>query len=128
MPASFDLDETYLVLDYPSATEVAGGPQFWETVHERTDLGKGYLMMVGLDGQDLGLVGDASRRRGDRLSAAGSVDFVLDLPGGNQTVELRGRAGCTVPRGTWHRAIVHEPGDMLFVTPGAGTKHRPFSE
>ena len=47
MPASFDLDETYLVLDYPSATEVAGGPEFWETVHERTDLGTGYLMMVG---------------------------------------------------------------------------------
>ena len=128
MPASFDLDETYLVLDYPSATEVAGGPQFWETVHERTDLGTGYLMMVG--SMDKTWDSWEMHPAGEEIVylLSGSVDFVLDLPGGNQTVELRGRAGCTVPRGTWHRAIVHEPGDMLFVTPGAGTKHRPFGE
>ena len=29
------------------------------------------------------------------------------------------------PRGVWHTADVHEPGEGLFVTPGLGTEHRP---
>ena len=28
--------------------------------------------------------------------------------------------------GVWHRAIVHEPGDALFVTAGLGTEHKPL--
>jgi hypothetical protein len=27
----------------------------------------------------------------------------------------------------WHRAIIHEPGDMLFITRGEGTQHRPVA-
>ena len=128
MPASFDLDEVYIHLDYPGATTMEGGEQFWKTIRERTELGRGYLMMVGT--MDKTWDSWEMHPAGEEIVylLSGSVDFVLDLPGGNQTVELRGRAGCTVPRGTWHRAIVHEPGDMLFVTPGAGTKHRPFGE
>jgi hypothetical protein len=30
-----------------------------------------------------------------------------------------------VKMSAWHRAIVHQPGDALFVTPGAGTRTRP---
>lgn len=29
-------------------------------------------------------------------------------------------------RGDWHRAIVHEPSTLLFITHGAGTQHRPI--
>lgn len=32
---------------------------------------------------------------------------------------------CLIPRGTWHTIKVHEAGDLLFVTPGEGTQHRP---
>jgi len=32
-----------------------------------------------------------------------------------------------VPQGVWHRAEVKKPGTLLFITPGAGTEHRPVS-
>jgi hypothetical protein len=28
-------------------------------------------------------------------------------------------------RGDWHRAIVHQPSVLLFITYGTGTEHRP---
>lgn len=31
---------------------------------------------------------------------------------------------CVVPRGVWHRFEVHQPGRLLFITPGEGTHHR----
>jgi len=40
-------------------------------------------------------------------------------------ITLRGRGACIVPRGQWHRAVVHEPSELLHVTRGAGTRHRP---
>ena len=56
---------------------------------------------------------------------SGSVDLVLDVDGGEQVVELRGRTGCLVPRGVWHHAIVHTESEVLHITPGEGTQHRP---
>jgi hypothetical protein len=32
-----------------------------------------------------------------------------------------------VPRNTWHRALVKKPGKLMFITPGAGTEHRPVT-
>jgi mannose-6-phosphate isomerase-like protein (cupin superfamily) len=59
---------------------------------------------------------------------SGSVDFILDEGGVEQTVELRAPgAFAVVPRETWHRARAHAPTTMLFVTPGHGTQHRPFT-
>lgn len=57
---------------------------------------------------------------------SGSVDFVLEEPAGERLIELRGRSTVVVPRGAWHRAIVHEPGEMLHITFGRGTEHRPL--
>ena len=32
-----------------------------------------------------------------------------------------------VPRGVWHRGLARKPGKMMFITPGAGTEHRPVT-
>ena len=32
-----------------------------------------------------------------------------------------------VPKGVWHRGIVKKPGQLMFITPGAGTEHRPVA-
>jgi len=126
MPAPFDLDQTYIHLDHPNATELPVDDDFWQTIGQRTELSRGYLMMVGP--MDETWTSWERHPSGEEIVylLAGSVDFVLDLPDGEQTLELRGRSCCIVPRNTWHRAIVHEPGDMLFVTPGEGTTHRPL--
>ncbi|WP_237244267.1 MULTISPECIES: hypothetical protein [Sorangium] len=57
---------------------------------------------------------------------SGASDIVLQEQGGERVVELRARTACKVPQGAWHRFIVREPGDMLAITYGKGTQHRPL--
>ncbi|MDQ3908353.1 MAG: cupin domain-containing protein [Acidobacteriota bacterium] len=66
---------------------------------------------------------------GDELlyQLSGASVVVLGGEGGaGREVELGAGRACVVPRGTWHRLVVREPGLLLFVTPGAGTEHRPL--
>ena len=64
---------------------------------------------------------------GDELVVllSGRVDVIQDLPEGHHTVSLRAGRAMVNPKGVWHTNDVHEPGSALFVTPGAGTEHRP---
>ena len=52
---------------------------------------------------------------------------ILEELHGERVVELRAGEACIVPQGVWHRLLVHESGDLLFLTPGEGTAHRPIS-
>ena len=56
---------------------------------------------------------------------SGAIDVVLDVDGAHRVVELRERAACVIPCGTWHKQIVREPGHELAITYGKGTQHRP---
>jgi len=57
---------------------------------------------------------------------SGAVDVVMEHGQGDRVVELRHGTACLVPRGTWHRLVVHQPGEMLALTYGRGTRHRPL--
>ena len=57
-------------------------------------------------------------------AAVGRVDVIQELPGGQHVVELRPGQAVINPKGIWHTSDVHEPGDALFITPGAGTEHK----
>ena len=59
------------------------------------------------------------------LLLAGRVDLIQDVDGTERRIELHPGDAVLNPPGVWHTADVHEPGDALFVTPGAGTEHRP---
>ena len=56
---------------------------------------------------------------------SGRVDFVLEESYGQRVISLQGHETCVVPKGTWHRIVVREPSDVLFVTFGLGTEHKP---
>jgi mannose-6-phosphate isomerase-like protein (cupin superfamily) len=64
---------------------------------------------------------------GDELVVllSGRLDVTQDLPDGERTLELRPGQAIINPKGVWHTSDVHEPGEALFITPGAGTEHRP---
>ena len=64
---------------------------------------------------------------GDEVLAlvSGAVDLIFDDAGGERRVALEAGQVCVVPRGTWHRFVVHAPATLLFNTPGAGTQHKP---
>ena len=50
---------------------------------------------------------------------------MLALPEGECAIALRAGATCIVPKGVWHHFVVREPGEMLGITFGRGTQHRP---
>jgi mannose-6-phosphate isomerase-like protein (cupin superfamily) len=56
---------------------------------------------------------------------SGRVDFILEESYGERVIALQGRDSCVVPKGTWHRIVVRLPSDVLFITFGLGTEHRP---
>ena len=51
--------------------------------------------------------------------------IVLETDGGEQRATIKPGETFIVPRGVWHRGIVTAPGRLMFVTPGAGTEHKP---
>jgi mannose-6-phosphate isomerase-like protein (cupin superfamily) len=55
----------------------------------------------------------------------GAIEVVLDEPGGERVVALHAGQTCIVPRGVWHRLMLRQPSDLLFVTPPHGTQLRP---
>jgi mannose-6-phosphate isomerase-like protein (cupin superfamily) len=58
---------------------------------------------------------------------SGRMACILEEVHGERVVELRAGEVCIVPQGVWHRLLVREPGDLLFLTPAEGTAQRPIS-
>lgn len=124
---TFDLTTTYAQLDDgPTTRPVEVDERFWATIADRSELEGGRLVMVMryTDDWDSWEMHPA----GDELVYAldGAVDLILDEEDGERVVQLRTRTGCVVPRGVWHRGVVHTPGDVLHITRGEGTRHRPL--
>lgn len=109
---TFDLTETYVHLeDGPRAAAVSVGPDFWERRGVGTPLHDGRLVMIFRFDEIVFLL-------------SGALDLVVEEDGRERVIPLRGRGGCIVPRGLWHRAVIHAPGETLHVTRGAGTETR----
>ncbi len=56
---------------------------------------------------------------------SGAMDVVLEQEGGDRVVQLRPGTACVVPPGVWHRQVLAGPCDLLALTYGRGTRHRP---
>jgi len=126
MSKAFSLDSTYLHLrPDDSALAMEGGARFWAGIAERRDLEEGRLM--GKTGQTEDWDHWERHPAGDEILVllSGELELVLDLPGGEQRARMAAGETFVVPKGIWHRGIVHKPGELMFITPGAGTEHRP---
>ncbi|NQW50483.1 MAG: cupin domain-containing protein [Rhodospirillales bacterium] len=129
MAGAFTLDGTYIHLKPDdSARAMEGGDRFWATIQERTDLDEGRLM--GATGQSKDWGHWERHPAGDEILTllSGEIELVLDTLGGEQRALLKPGQTFIVPRGIWHRAIVKEAGQLMFLTPGAGTEHRPVDK
>jgi quercetin dioxygenase-like cupin family protein len=125
-PQAIDLASTYVQLDDgPEAREVPVGPDFWETIAQRADLHGGRLVVVAHNAADWPTWEMHPAGEEVVYLLSGTVDLVLAEPDGERAIALCPGQAVVVPRGVWHRAIVHQPGDTLHVTRGAGTQHRP---
>ncbi len=121
----FDLVSHYLaVADGPDVKRIDVGPDFWQTIEERTDLGD---RLVGVFRYERDWDSWEVHPAGDEIVVllSGAADLVLDAPGGQRIVALRDHDACIVPRGVWHTANVLSPAEALHITRGAGTQNRP---
>ncbi len=126
-PSAFDLREHYLHLDNDGGAEaVEGGPVFWRRLMSGE---------IGFDGRLVtasDLTEDTAHWEmhpaGEELllCQSGRFEVRLDSPDGEAIVELGAGQAFVVPRGAWHRLRVHEPGRVIFMTWGEGTRHRPL--
>ena len=126
MNPAFTLDSTYIHLrPDESALAMEGGAKFWAGIAGRHDLGQGRLM--GSTDQKADWPHWERHPAGDEILTllSGAMVLVLDMPGGEQRAALKPGETFIVPKGVWHRGIVTAPGRLMFVTPGAGTEHKP---
>jgi mannose-6-phosphate isomerase-like protein (cupin superfamily) len=125
-PDGLDPLETFVHLRPDGSTALLpGGEAFWS-------LPPSELERIGRDWMVLELAFDADwpnwemHPHGDEFVylLSGSVDLLLEEPGGAQTLPIRGRGAVVIPKGVWHTAKVHEPSRMLHITLGDGTQSR----
>jgi uncharacterized cupin superfamily protein len=55
----------------------------------------------------------------------GRMTLLQDRDGTEVRIPMTGGQAVVNPKGVWHTADVHEPGRVLYITPGLGTEHRP---
>jgi mannose-6-phosphate isomerase-like protein (cupin superfamily) len=124
MSKPFTLDATYCICDPTRA------PSRWKAgagIAERRDLDRGRLMGKTVQTKDWD---DWERHpAGDEILIllSGELELVLEMPDGEQRAVLQAGETFVVPRGVWHRGIVRQPGQLMFITPGGGTEHRPVA-
>jgi mannose-6-phosphate isomerase-like protein (cupin superfamily) len=124
----FSLASTYVHLrPDESAVTMEGGDAFWAGIAQRTDLDRGRLM--GKSGQSKDWDHWERHPAGEEILTllSGELELVLDRPAGEQRMVLKAGETFVMPRGIWHRGIVRQPGELMFITPGAGTEHRPVA-
>lgn len=125
--AGFDLTSTYVHLRPDGgAAPIAVDERFWATIADRRELDEGYLVTRGRSTEDWPHW--EVHPEGEELVVvlSGRIDLQLDDERRQWTVPLRAGQAWINPRGVWHRALVREPADMLFITAGRGTRHRPL--
>jgi len=128
MNKAFTLDSIYVNLrPDDSATTLKIGPRFWATVEKRTDLNSGRLVGTTLQKKDWPIW--ERHPGGDEILIllSGELEMVLETRTGIRKTRLKAGQTFVVPRDTWHRALVKKPGKLMFITPGAGTEHRPVT-
>lgn len=125
----FDLRRAHVSLDDRGASaplEIT--PQFWpDVLAGRRQLGR---WLLGANHRSEDTTSWDLHPHGECIATllTGAIDIVLeaDSHGSETTVELREPgASVVIPRGVWHRQVVHTPSDLLFLTAGQGTKQRP---
>lgn len=133
--SSYNLNNHYIFLEEEKALSIEVTPSFWEELMtnnlqsenaRRVAEGKGWL--VSAYQMDESFPTWELHPEGDEILflVSGLIDVIFEENGKERTISLCAGATCTVPRNMWHRQIVHQPGQMLAITYGRGTQHRPI--
>lgn len=125
--AASRLTETYLELRGDGGVEhIPLTPAFWPDLISGKRRLDGRLIMAAAMTEDM--THWEIHPAGDEilLLLAGRMTVVLESDGGDEETTLQAGEAFVVPQGRWHRIEVIEPGELVFMTPGEGTEHKPL--
>jgi mannose-6-phosphate isomerase-like protein (cupin superfamily) len=127
--APFELSEFRVHLeDGPRARALAITDDFWDRVEGDAGLSGGRILgaFFARVPDDLHPSMWEMHPEGDELLylCSGAIDLVLEDQNGERTLALDAGSACIVPPGVWHRLLLREPGVLLAVTRGKGTRLR----
>jgi len=132
----FDLRKKYVFLeDGGAAPSVEVTETFWRELMGGSPSSEAMMRISRGDGWLAGVYTMNTDSAGWEMHPAGeeilfllsgSMAVILEMPDEEHLVELHPGQACIVPRGTWHRLIVYSPGEMIGITYGKGTRHRPL--
>ena len=128
-PPSFDLHATYVEMRGDGrSTAIKNTPSFWPDVMSGKRQIDGRLVLGFSISEDMSHW--EMHPVGEELICltSGAIDVVLDESGAERTVSLEGGQACLIPVGAWHRFVVHQAGEVIAVTAGEGTQHRPYEK
>ncbi len=136
MSETIDPFHNYLLLEADGqAARLPGGEAFWEQLMsgETTDPLIRQLQqsrqgrLVSAFRMDADWTNWEMHPQGDELLVMlrGRATFLLELPDGLRETELHEDRMLVVPRGVWHTARISSPIQLLAITPGYGTQHKP---
>jgi quercetin dioxygenase-like cupin family protein len=124
----FDLETTYLFLDGTGGLVAQhAGPDFWADIAGNPNARNTLVSTFG---------GDGDWDSWEMHPAGAEVLVVLDgapvvwlehPDGALQRIAARPGATVIAPKGAWHRCECDHAYKMLFITYGAGTRHRPVT-
>lgn len=122
---SHDATSTYVHLaEGPDVSVIPVTDDFWATIHERTELHTGRLVMATTVDADWNIW--EMHPDGDELIVVteGRVRLHLDDGHAVSQVTVDAPQFVVMPAGTWHTADSLGPARLLIVTWGEGTEHR----
>jgi quercetin dioxygenase-like cupin family protein len=131
MSSAFDLSKTHVHLGLgsravpvPDFEWTAEFLERYTTEHEH-DGDEGRLVMISSSNESWTFW--ERHPAGDELVVviSGRMTLFQDIDSTDRRIALGPGEAAINPRGVWHTTDVHEPGKVLFVTPGRGTEHRP---
>ncbi len=125
--AASRLTETYLELRGDGGVaHIPLTPAFWPDLVSGKRRLDGRLIMAAAMTEDM--THWEIHPAGDEilLLLAGRMTVVLESDGGDEETTLQAGEAFVVPQGRWHRIKVIEPGELVFMTPGEGTEHKPL--
>ena len=128
-PKQLDLSSTFVVIEPDqSALPVEVTPTLYEELNARFDGFRGRFLVSSFS-FDSDWSSWEMHPAGDEIVylVSGGVELILEHDGAQNSISLsKPGAYAIVPKGTWHRAKTSLPTNMLFVTPGQGTTHKPL--
>jgi mannose-6-phosphate isomerase-like protein (cupin superfamily) len=134
--STFRLSDTYVLLeDGGLAPRIHVSEGFWKDLMSGAPHSREAALVAGGSGWLAAVYTITADMRawemhpdGDELLAmlSGAMAVVLQLPKGEEIIELAQGAAFIVPKGIWHRQVLRAAGDFFAAAYGRGTEHRPL--